>query len=151
MFKMYLEDVKWSGSEASSLLVFKNAKDGGYLSIEIPESVGFDLRTLLNQKISGLMPYSGVCELIRQAGGKVRKLTIKNYHKPGTAELLLEIGGKTTEIELFFADVVSASIILDLPIYFDESLCQKKDLEIANRLLWTRTESITNYSFETNS
>ena len=150
MFKMYLEDVRWDGKEVPCLLVFKNSEDGGLLSIEISETIGFDLRMLLNQKLSGYVPYLGICEFIAQIGGSIKKLSVKNFQKPGTAEMLVEIGGKIKEVELFFADVVSASIVLDMPIFFDDSVCAKLDLPLASRLLWQRTESATNYSFETN-
>jgi bifunctional DNase/RNase len=149
MFKMYLEAVKWDGEEAPCMLIFSNAKDGGKLDVEIPEVIGFDLRTLLNQKLDGLTPYFGITELIPQLGGKIEKLIIRSSQKPGTATVLVEIGGKAREVELFFADVVSIAIIENMPIYFDESVCQKNELPLDRRLFFTRTSALTRYSFDT--
>jgi len=150
MYKMYLEDVIWDGKDAPCVLILKNCEDGGFLSIGVHESVGFDLRTLLNQKRSGFVPYFGICALVSQIGATVKKLTVKNDKLLGTAEMLIEIGGRIKEIELFFADVISVSIVEDLPIFFDESVCSRLDLPLDQKILWSRTEDITNYSFETN-
>jgi bifunctional DNase/RNase len=149
MFKMYLEDITWDGEEAPCVLVFSNAKDDGRMSVEIPETIGFDLRTLLNQKLDGLVPYFGICELVKQIGGNIKKLMIRSSHRPGSASMFLEISGKTTEVELFFADIISLAIVLGLPIYFDDAICMKREMPLAGRLLWMRTESMTNYSFDT--
>jgi bifunctional DNase/RNase len=151
LFKMFLEDVKWNGKEEPCVLVFGNAKDGGNLTVEIPESVGFDLRTLLNQKLQGMIPYFGICDLVKQVGGTIKKLIIRDEKKPGTAVMVVEVGGKIKETELFFGDIVSVAIILDMPIYFDDAVCFKRETTLSDRLRWTRTESITNYSFDTKS
>ena len=151
MLKMHMEDIKWDNEESPSMLIFSNDKDGGRMNIPVSESIGFDLRILLNQKIQGMEPYFGICELVEKIGGKFEKLLIRSSHRHGSAGVLIEIGGKTIEIELFFADVVSISIVLGLPIYFDEDICARREALLADRLLWTRTESLTNYSFETNN
>lgn len=151
MLKMYLDDIKYESNKLPSMLVFTDAKDGGRMLIEISETICFDLFVLFNQKKSGATPYLGICEVIRQTGANINKLMIKESQNPGTALMLLEISGKITEVELFFADIVSVAIVLGLPIYFDESVCLKKEFSLSDRLLWTRTQDITNYSFDTNS
>jgi hypothetical protein len=148
MLKMYLQDIKWVDNEAA-MLIFVNTKDGGRMNVEVPEAIGFDLRTILNQKLSGFIPYFGIYELIKQLGGKVEKLMIRGSYNPGSAGMLLNINGKSTEIILFYADIAAISIILGLPIYFDNAICAKRELPLSARLLWTRTESITNFSFDT--
>jgi len=146
---MYLEAVKWDGEDAESMLIFSNVADGGKLSVVIPEPIGFDLRTLLEQRARGIDPYFGISELISQIGGKVQKLVIAKHQRPGSGEMYLETEGKTRCIELFFADIVAISIVEDMPIYFDESVCQKNELPLDKRLLFTRTSSLTRYSFDT--
>lgn len=149
MFKMYLEDIKLDNEELPGVLIFSNDKDGGKMNIPVSESIGFDLRILLNQKIQGMEPYFGICELVDKIGGKIEKLLIRSSHRHGSAGIILNIDGKSKEIELFFADVVSICIVLNLPIYFDEEICARRDTLLADRLMWTRTESLTNYSFDT--
>ena len=149
LYKMYLEAVRWDGDDAGSLLVFSNVTDGGKLSVAIPEPIGFDLSTLLNQREEGIEPYFGISELISQIGGTVQKLIIGKHQRPGSGEMHLEIEGKTRVIELFFADVVALAIVEDMPIYFDESVCNKNEAPLDKRLLFTRTSSLTKYSFDT--
>ena len=149
MFKMYLDSIKWDGEDAPCMLIFSNAKDGRKLNVEIPEPIGFDLRTLLNQRLEGIEPYFGITEILYQTGIKIEKLIIRNSQKPGTAAMILDVCGKIVETELFFADVVSIAIVENMPIYFDESVCRKNEIPLDKRLLFTRTSNVTKYSFDT--
>jgi len=149
MFKMYLDAVKWDGENSPCTLIFCNARDGGKLNVEIPEAIGFDLQTLLNQRTEGVNPYFGITEVFYQIGAKVEKLAIKANQKPGTAFVVLNVGGKITEIELFFADVVSIAIVEKMPVYFDESICVKNEIPLNRRLFFARTLTMTRYSFDT--
>jgi len=151
LYKMYLEAVKWDGEDELCLLIFSNVKDGGKLNVEIPEPIGFDLRTLLEQREEGTYPYHGICELISQIGATVQKLIIGKHPKAGTGVMHLDVGGKTHVVDLFFADVIAIALVEDMPIYFDDSVCKKNELTLEKRLLFTRTASITGFSFDTDT
>ena len=148
MFKMYLENIEVGGENGLCSLIFNNASDGRKMNVEIPQSIGFDLRTLLDQKLEGVEPYSGVTRLVSQTGGKISKLIVRNKQKPGTVAVQLEIFDKFAEAELLLADAVSIAIINDMPIYFDESICVRADMPIDRKLLYARTSNMTNYSFD---
>ena len=150
LFKMYLESVKWDGEEAECFLCFSDISDNTKLNIEIPEAIGFDLQTLLHQaRRSKTKPYFGVCELISQIGAKVEALKITKQQNAGSGLIQLRVGQKTFDIEMFFADVISVSIIENLPIYFDDSIFKKTAAPLDKRLLFTRTGDLTKFSFET--
>lgn len=148
MFKMYLENIEVGGENGFCNLIFGNASDGRKMNVEIPQSIGFDLRTLLDQKLEGIEPYSGVTRLVSQIGGKIGKLVVRSNQKPGTVAVQLEIFDKPVEAELFLSDAVSIAIINDMPIYFDESICVRADMPLDRRLLYARTSDMTNYSFD---
>jgi hypothetical protein len=145
---MYLESIEIGGEDGICSLNFGNASDGRKMNVEIPQSIGFDLKMLLDQKLEGIQPYSGVTRLISQIGGKISKLIVRGKQKPGTVNVQLEILDKFVEIELFLVDAVSIAIINDMPIYFDESICIRADIPFDRKLFYVRTSSITNYSFD---
>jgi len=148
MFKMYLENIETGGENGLCSLIFSNASDGRKMNVEIPQSIGFDLRALLDQKSEGVEPYSGITRLVSQVGGKISRLIVRSKQRPGTVAVQLEIFDKFVEAELLLADAVSIAIINDMPIYFDEDICVSADMPIDRKLLYARTSTMTNYSFD---
>jgi len=146
MIKMYLEDIKWNEESDFSVIIFGNLDYEGKLELHVSGDTGFDLWEVFTARIDP--PYLCVTDIFSQIGAEFTKFFVRQNQEPGTIGAKIKLGEQQFDVEMTVRDAMMIAITDNLPVYFDENMCKNPNIPLATKLSFTRTASLTKYSFD---